>query len=153
MKGIGKVAKVYWLSVSGKKDKEGEESRPLLSPIFFPLSFRLTERLEQARLHAAKYDNNSKRTDGKLLLLEISKSRNCSSVGCLKLFAIPQLVSAPLNLIPVVAVTAYRKCIKQYAPGFDLVPDLAGLWPPSLNSPCKIHVLVTQTGNNYPRNR
>ena len=26
----------------------------------------------------------SKRTDGKLLLLEISKSRNCSSVGCLK---------------------------------------------------------------------
>ena len=152
MKGIRKVAKVYWLPVSGKKEKEGEESGALLSPIFFPLSFRLTERLEQ--LHAAKYDNNSKRTDGKLLLLEISKNRNCSSVGCLKLCAIPQLVSAPLNPIPIVAVTTYRKCIKQYAPVFDLfVPDLAGLWPPSLNSPCKIHVLVTQTGNNYPRNR
>ena len=27
---------------------------------------------------------HSKRTDSKLLLLEISKSRNCSSVGCLK---------------------------------------------------------------------
>ena len=27
---------------------------------------------------------NLKRTDGKLLLLEISKSQNCSPVGCLK---------------------------------------------------------------------
>ena len=48
LKGTGKVAKVSWLSVGGKKEKEGEESGTLFSPIFFPLSFRLTERLEQA---------------------------------------------------------------------------------------------------------
>ena len=135
----------------GKKERGRGKRGTSFSNLFSSL-FRLTERLEQ--LHAAKYDNNSKRTDGKLLLLEISKNRNCSSVGCLKLCAIPQLVSAPLNPIPIVAVTTYRKCIKQYAPVFDLVvPDLAGFWPPSLISPCKIHVLVTQTGNNYPRNR
>ena len=40
----------------------------------------------------------SKRTDGELLLLEIFKSRNCPSVGCMpKMCAISQLVSEPLN--------------------------------------------------------
>ena len=41
-------------------------------------------------------ERNSKRTDGKLLLREMSISRNRSSVNA-KMCAIPQLVSAPLS--------------------------------------------------------
>ena len=44
----------------------------------------------------------SKRTDGMLLLLEISRSRNCSSARMPKMRAIPQFVSAPLNPVPLV---------------------------------------------------
>ena len=45
----------------------------------------------------------SRRKDGKLLLLVTTlKSRDCSSVGCLKFCAIPQFFSAPLNPIPIV---------------------------------------------------
>ena len=48
-------------------------------------------------------ERNSKRTDGKFLLLEISISRNCSSVKCQNVCAIPQVVSAPLT-------PAYNDC-------------------------------------------
>ena len=69
------------------------------------------------------YLDNSKRTEGQLLLLEISKSRNCSSVGYLKcvqfynwfrlhwiLYLLQNILGGATHNVRTVRETTQRKC-------------------------------------------